>query len=235
MDLTILARLGPALAVAVLVGTVAIPIGRRSAGEVVDELLRAVLVAVLVGRIVWLVVNGVVTEPGTVAATAVLLRAGVETSAGVLAAAWWILDRPSIDPEDRQWRLLAGVPMALAGLTTWHALCQVEGTCGGVATSTFGIQLPGRAGPSFPASYVEAGVLAILFGLAWWWRGRVSRLWWLAAAYALVRVLLGYARPALVAHPTADQLGFALVAVACAWVASRAGVDDDVVQQRLDG
>ncbi len=216
MDATLVLRLVPAFVAAVLVASRVT--GRRPLGETADEVLRVLMVGLVAGRLAWLVLGGPDVWRNVVT-TAILVRAGVVTGVGVLVAGWWVGRR---DDDDRTWRLAVAVPAGLAGLGAWQASCQVEGLCGGIPLS-WGLSLPGRAVPTFPASYVEA---AFAFGLAWLaWRavrrGDVATAWWFGAAYAVARVLIGFGRPALVSHPTMDQWWFVAVAVAAGFVARR--------------
>ncbi len=230
MDASLPLRLLPALVVAVLVAQRAASVRPRRLGDVVDEVVRVLMVGLVAGRLAWLVVGGPEAWRNALS-TAILVRAGVLTGAGVLAALWWVGRHVE---HDRPWRAAVAVPATLAGLAAWHAACQVEGLCGGVAVD-WGVRLPGRAVPTFPASYVEASVAAVLAVVAWRAvrSGRLATAWWAGAGYAVARVALGSARPALVDHPTVDQWWFGLVAAALAVVATR--IEDVVPARRLVG
>ncbi|MFT5222120.1 MAG: hypothetical protein ACI867_000417 [Glaciecola sp.] len=216
MDASLLLRLVPSVALAIVVARFAAPAGHRPWSSAVDEVLRVLMVALVAGRVAWLLLGGPDVWRN-IPSTIILVRAGVLTGAGVLVAAWWVGRR---NDEDRRWRRVVAVPSALAGAGLWQGLCQIEGVCGGVPVS-WGLHLPGRAVASFPASYVEALLALALAGAATWAvrRGRVPIAWLAGATYALVRVLLGFARPALVDHPTSDQIWFVVVAIACVLVA----------------
>ncbi len=216
MDPSLLLRLVPAFAAAVFVGMHVQ--GRRRPGDVADEVLRVLMVGLVAGRIGWLLLGGPDVWRNALT-TAILIRAGVLTGAGVLVAGWWVARRRD---GERWWRLHAAMPMALAGVAVWQASCQVEGVCGGVPVS-WGVLLPGRAVPTFPTSYVEGLVAAALAVVAWAAvrRRRPSVAWAVGSAYAFARVLLGLARPTLTGSVSDDQIAFVLVGLVAAVVAWR--------------
>lgn len=216
MDPTILYRLVPAVLVAVAVLRLE---GRRrgiTTGRAVDEALRAVVVGGVAARIAWLLLGGPLVWR-RLASTAVLVRAGVETWVGAAVAGWWALRNR---PHERAWLIAAGPPAALAGVATWSALCGVEAVCGGVPAA-WGLPVGPTDVPVVPVSHLEALVTAGLAAAAWRLRDRPAASAAIGACYALVRGALGYLRPAVLGHPTRDQLWSAAAAVVLGGLAVR--------------
>lgn len=249
IELTVLWRLLPALAVAVAVGVAAVrprrvggawpglrlrdrseggAAGRRGAvgGALpglpglpeelaggrraqlrwaVDEVLAAVVVGGIAGRLAWLVLEGP-TAWRSALSTVLLVRSGIETWVGIGAVALLLVRRRE------RWVIGVAVTAGLAGLAAWHGLCGVEGVCAG-RPAAWGVTLPGYLTPVIPTAYVEAGVAGALAAVAWQWRNRPAAAVAVFAGYALARGLLAYWRAPLTSLPTRDQIG-ALVAAA---------------------
>lgn len=225
MEITILWRLLPAVAAAVGVAWA----GRRAARRrgaidapgrdlvwAVDEVAAVLVVGGVTGRLAWLALEG----PGawrSALSTVLLIRSGVETWAGIAAAAWLVARRAR--RPGGAW--LAGVAVAagLGGIAVWYGLCGIEGVCAG-RPAAWGVRLPGYLSPVVPVGYVESLVAATLAAFAWRWRDRPSAALATLAAYALARGGLGWWRAPLTSLPTRDQvwsLVAAAVLAALAW------------------
>lgn len=219
MDLAILGRVLPALAVATLVAWRAGRPWGVPAGRAVDEVLRAGFVGLVVARVAWLVLAGPDVWR-TMGATVLLLRAGVETWLGVAGAAAWIVWRDRGDPEGWAYLRTAAPAAGLAGLAAWHATCGVEGVCAGVP-ATWGVALPGYVSRVVPVGYVEAAVAGLLALAAWRWRHIPARSVGVVAAYAAARAGLALWKAPLVSLPTRDQVLSGIAALVLATIALR--------------
>jgi prolipoprotein diacylglyceryltransferase len=127
----------------------------------VDRLIRAAVVGLFVGRVASMVSDGVnpLTNPGTL----ILIRAGVRTeiaaSVAVAAALWmWRRELPFVAD--------ALAPVAVAGLSGWHAGCVWRSTClGRAADVSWGWALDGSDVTRHPVELYAAALLLLVVPL----------------------------------------------------------------------
>lgn len=219
MDLSILWRVLPAIAVAVAVTRAAGRPWQVPWGRALDEVLRAGFVGLVIARLGWIALAGPEVWR-TMGATFLLLRAGVETWLGVAGASAWLAWGSRRDAEERAFLLTAGPAAALAGMATWHLTCGIEGVCAGLPVP-WGVRLPGYVSPAVPIGYVEGVVAGLLALAAWRLRHRWAAAVGVGGAYALARAGLAFGKAPLVGLPTRDQVLAAAVGVALIGVAAR--------------
>jgi len=137
----------------------------RCAGSLWDTALIAVIVGIFVGRLVEMMINGVMPwlHPGDI----VLVRAGISTMGATLAAVgtfFWVSRREPVAMAD-------GISAAaLATLSGWHGGCAVRGAClGTVSDLPWAIAQEGSAVTRHPVEIYAAMLFAAAaVGLALW-------------------------------------------------------------------
>lgn len=171
--------------------------------DLADQLLGAVMVGLLTGRLAAMIGNGV--NPLTNLTDVIIVRSGVATGWAASAAIIWLAwaGRPD-------WRgvLDRSAPFALLALAGWQAGCLVRDACLGAPSDLpWAVALGGSEITRHPVEiYAALALLVAAIGL--WWAGRASailgagRLAGLAlAAAAGIRLATEPLRPALGAGP----------------------------------
>ena len=152
------------------------------------DLMGAVLAGLAVGRLVYLVGEGV--ELWSRPLDVVMVRGGITPGAAAVAALGYLLWACR---SDRWARMDYLAPAGLLGLAAWEAGCWWQGACLGSPSGLWwGLALPGSEVTRHPVGIYAALLLALgAWGLVRWgvrWRGVAT---WSALSWAaLVRLLV---------------------------------------------